>query len=115
MKILLLTNTEVSCSPDQLNTLPHKVKTIELSIYKCAPSLVAYCDTSNLPFMVKQLESCYEKLQHPSLIINDTATATNIDKTYDVFDKVYFLPSTSIGCWRTARDLPYRREIIEEM
>jgi hypothetical protein len=111
MNILLRTNNDASNDrSDWLNTLHHKVKTIEISIYKCAPSLPAYCDTSNLPDMVQKLEWCYERLQNPSLTATDTATAVS-----DELDEVHYLPSSSVGCWRTLRDLPYRRKILEEL
>lgn len=115
MKILLQSNITASNErSDWINTLHHKVKTIEISIYKCAPSLQAYCDTSNLPDVVQTLELCYERLQNPSLTATDTATAVS-DEKYDELDEVHYLPSSSIGCWRTSRDLPYRRQILEEL
>jgi hypothetical protein len=112
MNILLRTNNDIPDDrTDWLNTLHHKVKTLEISIYKCAPSLQAYCDTSNLPDMVQKLELCYERLQNPSLTTTtDTATAVS-----DELDEVHYLPSSSVGCWRTVRDLPYRRKILEEL
>lgn len=55
-KIFSVRGKEKSASPAWLRKLPHMVKQLELSLYKSAPSLEAYCDLSTLLVRLQQLK-----------------------------------------------------------